>query len=99
MGNSELKERLIREAQEPGTFWMELSDFVQCFNRLQTCQSGRCTETDLTRSSFQFKLTPRTSGGCLNFPSFFRNSMLRIVMVADSDPMEIAVTASQPDAR
>eukprot|EP00927_Polykrikos_kofoidii_P037987 TRINITY_DN3220_c0_g1_i1.p1 TRINITY_DN3220_c0_g1~~TRINITY_DN3220_c0_g1_i1.p1 ORF type:complete len:881 (-),score=142.06 TRINITY_DN3220_c0_g1_i1:427-3069(-) len=94
------KEVGVSDAEkEDGSFWMELKDFAQFFNRLHICRTGVLRAgQEVARTSFDVAVTKDTAGGCTNFPSFYRNTMFRFTGVP-SGGGEVFVTVSQPDAR
>ncbi len=81
------------------TFWVEGKDIQHSFNRLSVCHAsmskldGACQGT-----CHRIPITNSNAGGCLNFPTFHKNSMFRILN-ASKDPQSLAIIVSQQDAR
>lgn len=98
---------LATKCDDPGmqrTFWVEGKDIQHSFNRLSVCHTstsqldGACQE-----ACHRIQITNSNAGGCLNFPTFHKNSMFRISLTS-KDPIQdpipsLAIIVSQQDAR
>lgn len=98
---------LATRCGDPGmqrTFWVAGKDIQHSFNRLSVCHTstsqldGACQE-----ACHRIQITNSNAGGCLNFPTFHKNSMFRISLTS-KDPIQdpipsLAIIVSQQDAR
>ena len=90
---NDAKKHLEWVAEDDGTFWMSLPDFVTNFTDVYVCDI-------LPRSWKRVRLfgewTDATAGGCLNFPTWKNNPQFRFTV---EEPVTIIIVLSQDDAR
>ena len=97
---------LATRCGDPGmqrTFWVEGKDIQHSFNRLSVCHTSTSQLDEACQEAcHRIQITNSNAGGCLNFPTFHKNSMFRISLTSKDpiqDPQSLAIIVSQQDAR